>query len=88
MRSVLGSGVFNSDGQSRTFDRWVKMCLIRSHLGDTWKFHRAMARPFFTRDRITDFEIFARHADAVIAKIKSSLSSGHAVDFQVTGTPT
>ncbi|KZT67253.1 cytochrome P450 [Daedalea quercina L-15889] len=28
--------------------------------GSVWKFHRSMTRPFFTRDRIIDFETFAR----------------------------
>ncbi|KAG5653247.1 hypothetical protein H0H81_001504 [Sphagnurus paluster] len=63
MFSVLGSGVFNSDG-------------------DMWKFHRSMTRPFFTRDRISDFELFDRHADTAIALIKQRMQSGHAIDFQ------
>ncbi|KAJ6557403.1 cytochrome P450 [Mycena vulgaris] len=44
MSSVLGTGVFNSDGEM-------------------WKFHRSMTRPFFSRDRISHFDIFDRHAD-------------------------
>ncbi|KAI0337412.1 cytochrome P450 monooxygenase pc-3 [Trametopsis cervina] len=63
MRSVLGTGVFNSDG-------------------DMWKFHRSMTRPFFTRDRITDFDIFDRHAEQAINKMKERLNEGYAVDFQ------
>ncbi|RDB18325.1 hypothetical protein Hypma_000510 [Hypsizygus marmoreus] len=63
MFSVLGSGVFNSDG-------------------DMWKFHRSMTRPFFTRDRISDFELFDRHADTAIAHIKERMRSGQPIDFQ------
>ncbi|KZS95587.1 cytochrome P450 monooxygenase pc-1 [Sistotremastrum niveocremeum HHB9708] len=63
MRSVLGDGIFNSDG-------------------DIWKFHRSMARPFFSRERISDFELFGRHADAAISKLAARLSEGEAVDFQ------
>lgn len=62
-RSVLGTGVFNSDG-------------------DMWKFHRTMTRPFFTRERITDFEIFQKHADAAIAKIRGRVQSGIPFNFE------
>ncbi|KAL1680385.1 cytochrome P450 [Schizophyllum commune] len=62
MRSVLGTGVFNSDG-------------------DMWKFHRSMTRPFFTRDRISHFALFDRHAEEAIALVKQRLREGHPVDF-------
>ncbi|KAK7448140.1 hypothetical protein VKT23_013899 [Stygiomarasmius scandens] len=63
MGSVLGVGVFNSDG-------------------DMWKFHRSMTRPFFTRDRITHFELFDRHALVAIEQMKKRLKENHPVDFQ------
>ncbi|KAJ7440912.1 cytochrome P450 [Mycena galericulata] len=63
MSSVLGTGVFNSDGEM-------------------WKFHRSMTRPFFSRDRISHFDIFDRHADVLIALLKTRMRTGHAVDFQ------
>ncbi|KAJ6469140.1 cytochrome P450 [Mycena vitilis] len=63
MGSVLGTGVFNSDG-------------------DMWKFHRAATRPFFNRDRISDFDIFAHHADRAIDNMKERMRAGYAVDFQ------
>ncbi|KAF8714644.1 cytochrome P450, partial [Rhizoctonia solani] len=47
--------------------------------GEMWKFHRNMTRPYFSRERITHFELFARHSDAAIAKL---LSQPGAVDFQ------
>ncbi|CAE6448865.1 unnamed protein product [Rhizoctonia solani] len=47
--------------------------------GDMWKFHRNMTRPYFSRERITHFELFARHSDAAIAKL---LAHPDAVDFQ------
>lgn len=64
MRSVLGTGVFNSDP------------------GDFWKFHRGMTRPFFSRDRITHFDIFDRHADEAISRMKERMRAGYTVDFQ------
>ncbi|KAF8600071.1 CYP63 cytochrome P450 monooxygenase-like protein [Ceratobasidium sp. AG-I] len=69
MFSVLGTGVFNSDG-------------------DMWKFHRSMSRPYFTRDRISHFDLFARHSDAAINKLLARLSEPphpnlpSAIDFQ------
>ncbi|QRW07226.1 cytochrome P450 family protein [Ceratobasidium sp. AG-Ba] len=65
MYSLLGKGVFNSDG-------------------DLWKFHRTMSRPYFTRERISHFDLFARHSDSAINKLLARLSepSRPAIDFQ------
>ncbi|PPQ86761.1 hypothetical protein CVT25_012406 [Psilocybe cyanescens] len=60
MRSVLGTGVFNSDGQ----------------------FHRAMTRPFFSKDRISHFDIFDRHATEALNQLKARLREGFPVDIQ------
>ena len=46
------------------------------------RYHRSMARPFFSRERISDFEIFNRHADQVVIKMKERFSQGVAVDVQ------
>ncbi|KAJ7580631.1 cytochrome P450 [Mycena floridula] len=50
--------------------------------GDTWKFHRSMTRPFFSKDRISDFDIFDRHAEDVINQMKARLAQGYPVEFQ------
>ncbi|QRV93088.1 cytochrome P450 family protein [Ceratobasidium sp. AG-Ba] len=65
MFSVLGKGVFNSDGE-------------------IWKFHRTMTRPYFSRDRISHFDLFGRHSDKAISKLLDRLSepSQPPVDFQ------
>lgn len=42
-----------------------------------------MTRPFFTRDRITHFELFDRLAENAISQMKTRLNEGLAVDFQV-----
>lgn len=39
-----------------------------------------MSRPFFNRDRISDFEIFGRHTDDVLSILRAK--QGAAVDFQ------
>lgn len=41
-----------------------------------------MTRPFFSKDRISHFEIFGRHADEAIALMKDRLRTGHAIDMQ------
>ncbi|KAE9399487.1 cytochrome P450 [Gymnopus androsaceus JB14] len=54
--SLLGSGVFAVD-----VDDSDASC----------RFHRSITRPFFTKDRVTHFDIFDRHADDAIAKMKA-----------------
>ncbi|KAI0722460.1 cytochrome P450 [Fomitopsis betulina] len=63
MHSLLGTGVFNADG-------------------DMWKWHRSMTRPFFSRDRISHFELFDRHAEDALDKISERVRAGYAIDFQ------
>ncbi|EMD32739.1 hypothetical protein CERSUDRAFT_118474 [Gelatoporia subvermispora B] len=63
LKTLMGTGVFNSDGEM-------------------WKFHRGVARPFFSRDRISHFDIFDRHAEDAINKMKERLREGYAVDVQ------
>ncbi|KAI0314117.1 cytochrome P450, partial [Amylostereum chailletii] len=63
LASILGDGVFNSDG-------------------DLWKFHRSMTRPFFSRDRISHFDIFNRHVDVALEHMKTRLREGYALDMQ------
>ncbi|KAI8993079.1 cytochrome P450 [Trametes punicea] len=63
MRSLLGEGVFNADGE-------------------LWKFHRSIARPFFSKDRISHFDIFDRHAMDALEQMKARLKEGYAVDWQ------
>ena len=47
-----------------------------------FRFHRTMTRPFFSRDRINDFEIFDRHADLVMSRLKERLARGISIDIQ------
>lgn len=46
-----------------------------------------MTRPFFRRDRISDFETFEKHADDAIEQLKARLRQGYPVDFQVPTLP-
>jgi hypothetical protein len=42
-----------------------------------------MTRPFFSKDRISHFDNFDRHADDALGQLKARLREGHPVDFQV-----
>ncbi|KAH6901554.1 cytochrome P450 monooxygenase pc-2 [Coprinopsis sp. MPI-PUGE-AT-0042] len=68
--SLMGNGIFASNGESRSLGPGI------------WKFHRSMARPFFTRDRISDFENFDAHAMKALDLAKQRLADGYAIDFQ------
>ncbi|KAL0577377.1 hypothetical protein V5O48_004630 [Marasmius crinis-equi] len=50
--------------------------------GEMWKFHRQMTRPFFTRDRISHFDLFDRHAEIAITQVKNRMQAGYPIDFQ------
>lgn len=43
-----------------------------------------MTRPFFSKDRISHFEIFDRHAADAIEQVKARMKQGYAVDVQVS----
>ena len=41
-----------------------------------------MTRPFFSKDRISHFDIFDRHAADALSQLKARLREGYAVDIQ------
>jgi hypothetical protein len=45
-----------------------------------------MTRPFFSKERISDFDVFDRHAEEVIKLMKERLEEGHPIEFQVSLT--
>ncbi|RDX55061.1 cytochrome P450 [Lentinus brumalis] len=49
---------------------------------EMWKFHRSMTRPFFSKDRISHFDMFDRHATDALQQMKYRLREGYAVDWQ------
>ena len=100
-QSLLGTGVFNSDGlylsKRRSTPANLYHALYRGYVEvrilNTQpfqfspcivlrRFHRSITRPFFNRDRVSDFDVFDRHADQVIAKLKVRFKEGIAVDIQ------
>ncbi|OAX41096.1 cytochrome P450 [Rhizopogon vinicolor AM-OR11-026] len=68
VHSLLGTGVFNSDGEPAQ--------------STEYRFHRSMTRPFFSKDRISHFDIFEKHATDAINQLKMRLRDGYPVDFQ------
>ena len=53
----------------------------------TLRFHRAMTRPFFSRERISDFDIYDKHCDTTLQLAKTRLAEGYSFDFQVDFVP-
>ncbi|KAJ6629919.1 cytochrome P450 monooxygenase CYP63 [Mycena sp. CBHHK59/15] len=49
---------------------------------EMWKMHRNVARPFFARERISDFEIFERYTRRTLNLVSSLSSSGQACEAQ------
>ena len=47
------------------------------------RMHRSITRPFFTKDRIKDFETFDKHAMKAINKMKERFNEGYALNFEV-----
>ena len=45
--------------------------------------HRSIARPFFAKDRIKDFEILDEYAMKAIEKMKRRFNEGYALNFEV-----
>jgi cytochrome P450 len=44
--------------------------------GDIWKAHRALARPFFAKERIKDFDTFERYTSQTIGVIDNHQRQG------------
>ncbi|KAJ6624157.1 cytochrome P450 [Mycena sp. CBHHK59/15] len=78
--SLLGSGVFGSDGTYNVEARSA-FPLSTPHSFPS-RFHREMTRPFFAKDRISDFDIFDSHVEDAITQIRNRLKEGFPVDFQ------
>jgi hypothetical protein len=79
--SVLGVGVFNSDGDMWQFHRRSQYTSQRAfYIGLTCS---VVTRPFFARERVTDFRIFDSKANFAIEKMQERFEQGLAIDFQV-----
>ncbi|KAG9007742.1 hypothetical protein FRB94_013977 [Tulasnella sp. JGI-2019a] len=50
--------------------------------GDQAKMHRALARPYFARERISEYESFAKYTNKLIVVLGRAISSGEPIDVQ------
>lgn len=50
--------------------------------GEIWRFHRTMARPFFARERISDFHLYDRYTQKVLTIFNNHESKNIACDAQ------
>ncbi|KAG8690868.1 hypothetical protein FRC09_011805 [Ceratobasidium sp. 395] len=50
--------------------------------GELWKFHRAMTRPFFARERISDFDLYERYTQKLLGRVMEHADRGVAIDIQ------
>ncbi|KAF6748591.1 cytochrome P450 monooxygenase pc-3 [Ephemerocybe angulata] len=76
---------FDGFEKGPVFHELVKVALgdgVFNSDGEMWKFHRAMTRPFFSKDRISHFDIFDRHAVDALDQLSARLKEGHPVDIQ------
>ncbi|KAF9220585.1 cytochrome P450 monooxygenase CYP63 [Gyrodon lividus] len=63
---------------------------LESFLGDgifnrddqMWKSHRALARPFFARDRISDFELFEKYSNRTLSILSDTAAANEPCDVQ------
>ncbi|KAJ7036761.1 cytochrome P450 [Mycena alexandri] len=68
--------------QFNSFEKGEDARVIFGPLLGSGVIHRTMTRPFFKRDRISDFELFDRHSLHAVAQIKKRFHEGHPIDFQ------
>lgn len=55
--------------------------------GETWKTHRANARPFFGQERLSDFAPFETHAQKLLDIMDHMSTNEQTFDLQVTSLP-
>ncbi|KAG7443919.1 cytochrome P450 [Guyanagaster necrorhizus] len=84
VKAVLATQFKDFEKGPRLFSQWADLLGtgVFNSDGDMWKYHRNMTRPFFSKDRISDFDNFERHAVETIRLIKDRLEEGYPVDFQ------
>ncbi|KAL1719911.1 cytochrome P450 [Schizophyllum commune] len=49
---------------------------------EPWKMHRAVARPFFARDRISDLDTFERYTQRTLSILSDATTKGQPIDVQ------
>ncbi|KDN35004.1 hypothetical protein RSAG8_11947, partial [Rhizoctonia solani AG-8 WAC10335] len=84
IKYMLATG-FNSFGKGPNQQARLESFLgdgIFNRDGELWKFHRAMTRPFFVRERISEFDLFDNYTRKLLARIGECADEGLPVDVQ------
>ncbi|KAF8314508.1 cytochrome P450 monooxygenase CYP63 [Clavulina sp. PMI_390] len=81
MKQVLATGFDDfAKGRSRLHDLLGDGVFNTD--GAEWKAHRALTRPFFARERVTDFEHFDKYSNKVIDALRKRTEDGESIDLQ------
>ncbi|KZT65711.1 cytochrome P450 [Daedalea quercina L-15889] len=84
MRFILATGFehfWRGVGQKERMEAFLGAGIFNRDDQD-WKTHRTLARPFFSRDRVTDFQLFERYADRTLSLMSSMCERGEPIEVQ------
>ncbi|TDL23414.1 cytochrome P450 monooxygenase CYP63 [Rickenella mellea] len=84
MKFILATGFnhfWRGYNQKRRFEFFLGNGIFNRD-DEIWKMHRANARPFFAKERISDFQTFEKHTTRTIALLSAITASGKACDAQ------
>ncbi|KAI0086757.1 cytochrome P450 [Irpex rosettiformis] len=84
MKSILSTG-FNHFWRGRRQKERMEKFLgdgIFNRDDEDWKKHRALARPFFAKDRTSDFDIFEKYAQKTVTIISDLSRTGQPIEAQ------
>ncbi|GAB00041.1 hypothetical protein E5Q_06743 [Mixia osmundae IAM 14324] len=85
-KHVLSSpGFLNYIKGERFKSAWSELLangIFASDPDETWKWHRAVARPFFAKERVSDFALFNKYADHMIEIVERSAKDQSAINIE------
>lgn len=82
-KSMLGVGVFNSDGEMWQFHRKSESCITATTTFGLTDGSATVTRPLFGKERITDFETFDTKAQIAMRRMQETFDQDIPIDFQV-----
>ncbi|KAF9040809.1 cytochrome P450 [Panaeolus papilionaceus] len=82
IKAVLATQFETFEKGPTTFQQFGSLLGVGIFNSDGEMFHRVMTRPFFTKERISDFEIYARTSDRSLDEAQMRLAEGYSIDFQ------
>ncbi|KAG8891559.1 hypothetical protein FRC01_014633, partial [Tulasnella sp. 417] len=84
MKYILSTGFNDFEKGPQSFMRFGSFLGtgIFGSDGERAKYHRTIARPYFARERISDYECFSRHTEKLLSIIQAHSSSDTPIDVQ------